>query len=52
MSRRTPGDTRRHRTDVHQLGNQGQCIVAVPSWRLVIARFGATIDPPDLDFRA
>lgn len=32
-------------------GNFGQRIVIIPSQRLVIARFGATIDPPDFDIR-
>jgi hypothetical protein len=32
-------------------GNFGQRIVIVPSQRLVIVRFGATIDPPDFDIR-
>jgi hypothetical protein len=32
-------------------GNFGQRIVIIPSQRLVIVRFGATIDPPDFDIR-
>jgi CubicO group peptidase (beta-lactamase class C family) len=32
-------------------GNFGQRIVVVPSQKLVIVRFGATIDPPNFDIR-
>jgi hypothetical protein len=32
-------------------GNFGQRIVIIPSQRLVIVRFGATVDPPDFDIR-
>jgi len=32
-------------------GNFGQRIVVIPSQHLVIARFGATIDPPNFDIR-
>lgn len=32
-------------------GNLGQRIVIVPSQKLVIVRFGATVDPPDFDIR-
>lgn len=32
-------------------GLYGQRIVVIPSQRLVIVRFGATMDPPDYDMR-
>jgi hypothetical protein len=32
-------------------GNFGQRVIVIPSQRLVIVRFGATIDPPDFDIR-